>query len=158
MSWTVILVPHDFSPSADHALALAREEAKLHGARLVLLHALDLPDELGMGAMIAAVGPPISVRDYAITEAERRLDAIVADLEAAGLVASRVVRVGYPSDVILAYVEESNASLVAMGTHGRRGVRRMVIGSVAERVLRDSTVPVLAVREPRWERVVGGRE
>ncbi len=52
MAWNTILVPHDFSASANHATAIARDEAKLHGAKIVLLHVIELPYQLGPDAVI----------------------------------------------------------------------------------------------------------
>src|SRR5882757_6232980 len=68
MAWTTILVPHDFSTSANHALAIARDEAKHHGATIVLLHVIDLPYQLGPDAVIVPpeTGAPIGLKEYAI--------------------------------------------------------------------------------------------
>jgi nucleotide-binding universal stress UspA family protein len=150
MTWKTILVPHDFSASANHATAIARDEARLHGGRLVLLHVVDLPYQLGPDAVIvpAETGAPISVKQYAVSSAEAHLEDIAARLAKDGVTATGVVVVGSPVDEINRAIEDQRADLVVMGTHGRSGLRHLVAGSVAERVVRSSKVPVLTIRHP----------
>ena len=82
MAWKTILVPHDFSASANHATAIARDEARVHGASIVLLHVVDLPHQLGPDAVIVPpeTGTPISIKEYAIQSAENHLQDIVTRL------------------------------------------------------------------------------
>jgi nucleotide-binding universal stress UspA family protein len=150
MTWKTILVPHDFSTSANHAAAIARDEAKLHGGTLVLLHVIDLPHQLAPDAVIVPpeTGAPISVKQYAIDSAEAHLQDIADRLAKDGVTARGVVVIGAPVDEINRAVERERADLVVMGTHGRTGFRHLVAGSVAERVVRSSTVPVLTIRHP----------
>ena len=150
MTWKTILVPHDFSASANHAAAIARDEAKLHGGTLVLLHVIDLPHQLAPDAVIVPpeTGAPISVKQYAIDSAEAHLQDIADRLAKDGVTARGVVVIGAPVDEINRAVERERADLVVMGTHGRTGFRHLVAGSVAERVVRSSTVPVLTIRHP----------
>lgn len=150
MSWKTILVPHDFSASANHAAALARDEAKAHGGALVLLHVLDLPHQMPPDAIIlpSENGEPITVRDFAMSSAEAHLADLTARLEKDGVTATAFVRIGDPIDEINKFVDEKNIDLIVMGTHGRSGIRRMLAGSVAERVVRSARVPVLTVRHP----------
>ena len=150
MAWKTILVPHDFSTSANHAAAIARDVAKLHGGTLVLLHVIDLPHQLGPDAVIVPpeTGAPISVKQYAIDSAEAHLQDIADRLAKDGVTARGVVVIGAPVDEINRAVERERADLVVMGTHGRTGFRHLVAGSVAERVVRSSTVPVLTIRHP----------
>lgn len=150
MLWKTILVPHDFSSSANHAAALARDEAKLHGARLLLLHVIDLPTAIKPDTVIVpdATGAPINVREYAVSSAEAHLQDIVARLAKDGATATSFVRVGNPVDEITRFIDEEKVSLVVMGTHGRTGLQHLLVGSVAERVVRTATCPVLTVRHP----------
>ena len=150
MTWKTILVPHDFSASANHATAIARDEARVHGGTLVLLHVIDLPYQLGPDAVIVPddTGAPISVKQYAIHSAENHLQSIADRLAKAGASASCVVAVGVPVDEINRAIDAPHADLVVMGTHGRTGIRHLVAGSVAERVVRTSKVPVLTIRHP----------
>jgi nucleotide-binding universal stress UspA family protein len=150
MIWKTILVPHDFSSSANHAAAIARDEAKLHGARLLLLHVIDLPTAIKPDTVIVpdATGAPINVREYAVSSAEAHLQDIVARLAKDGATATSFVRVGNPVDEITRFIDEEKVSLVVMGTHGRTGLQHLLVGSVAERVVRTATCPVLTVRHP----------
>ena len=150
MTWKTFLVPHDFSASANHAAAIARDEAKLHGGTLVLLHVIELPYQLGLDAVIVPpeTGAPISVRQYAIDSAETHLQDIADRLAKDGVTARGVVVIGAPVDEINRAVDRERADLVVMGTHGRTGIRHLIAGSVAERVVRTSKVPVLTIRHP----------
>lgn len=150
MSWKTILVPHDFSASANHAAAIARDEAKLRGGTLVLLHVIELPHQLGPDAVIVPpeTGAPISVKQYAIDSAEAHLQDIADRLAKDGVTARGVVVIGAPVDEINRAVDRERADLIVMGTHGRTGLRHLVAGSVAERVVRSSKVPVLTIRHP----------
>jgi len=148
MSWKTILVPHDFSASANHATAIARDEAKAHGGTIVLLHVIDLPYQLSPDAVIVpeATGAPISVKQYAIQSAEAHLQDIADRLAKDGVTATGVIKVGTPVDEINRTVDEHQIGLVVMGTHGRTGIRHLMAGSVTERVVRSSRVPVLTIR------------
>ena len=150
MAWNTILVPHDFSTSANHALAIARDEAKHHGATIVLLHVIDLPYQLGPDAVIVPpeTGAPISLKEYAIQSAENHLQDIIDRLSKDGATATGAVVIGVPVEEINRAVDTHKADLVVMGTHGRSGLRAMMVGSVTERVVRSSKVPVLTIRHP----------
>lgn len=150
MAWNTILVPHDFSTSANHAAAIARDEAKAHGGTIVLLHVIDLPYQLGPDAVIVPedTGAPISLKQYAIQSAEAHLQDIVERLAKDGATAIGVVKLGVPVDEINRTADEHKVDLVVMGTHGRTGIRHLMAGSVAERVVRSSRVPVLTIRHP----------
>lgn len=150
MLWKTLLVPHDFSASANHAAAIARDEAKLHGARLLLLHIIDLPHAIKPDTVIVpdATGAPVNVREYAVSSAEEHLQDIVERLAKDGVTATPFIRVGNPVDEINRFVDEEKVSLIVMGTHGRTGLQHLLIGSVTERVVRTAICPVLTVRHP----------
>ena len=150
MIWKTILVPHDFSSGANHAAAMARDEAKAHGAKIVLLHVIDLPTQLQPDTVIIpdSTGAPINIKDYAVAQAETHLNDLCERLGKDGVHATSFIRVGNPVDEINRFVDENSVDLVVMGTHGRTGVARAVVGSVAERVVRESSVPVLTVHAP----------
>src|SRR5262249_25722324 len=147
MIWKTILVPHDFSSSANHAAAIARDEAKLHGAQLLLLHVVDLPGQIRSETMIVPDenGVPINIGEYAIRKAEEHLADIQARLAKDGVTSKTFVRMGKPEDEIVKFSIENNVDLIAMGTHGRTGLEHLLVGSVAERVVRTSKVPVLTI-------------
>jgi universal stress protein A len=148
MIWKTILVPHDFSSSANHAVAIARDEAKAHGAKLILLHVIDLPTAIKPDTVIVPddTGAPINVKDYAIRKAEEHLADLADRIAKDGVSASTFIRVGKPEDEIVRFATENNVDLIAMGTHGRTGLAHMLVGSVAERVVRTSKCPVLTIR------------
>ena len=150
MAWNRILVPHDFSASANHATAIARDEAKAHGGNIVLLHVIDLPYQLGPDTVIVpeATGTPISIKQYAIQSAENHLQDITDRLAKDGVTATGVIKVGTPVDEIIRTIGEQAIDLVVMGTHGRTGIRHLMAGSVTERVVRSSHVPILTIRHP----------
>lgn len=150
MHWKTILVPHDFSSSANHAAALARDEAKLHGGKILLLHVIDLPSQVPANAAIipSETGAPISVRDYAVSSAENHLNDLAARLAKDGVEATPFIRVGSPVDQITLFAEENGVDLIVMGTHGHTGIRALMAGSVTEKVVRSAKVPVLTVRHP----------
>jgi nucleotide-binding universal stress UspA family protein len=141
-----IVVPLDGSPFAEEALVVAAELGAAFGAELILVGAVlpAEPDPTGATGEIAA---------YLATELAEREDSTRAYLRrVAGACPVEMprlrleVRVGEPAVVIQTVCEDAGATFVAMATHGRTGLLRLVLGSVAAAVLRTSTVPVLAVR------------
>jgi len=148
MIWKTILVPHDFSSPANHALAIARDEAKAHGAKLLLLHVIDLPFSLKPETVIVpdATGAPINVKDYAVRLAEEHLADLSERVGKDGVTPKTFIRLGKPEDEIVKFANENAVDLIAMGTHGRTGLAHMLVGSVAERVVRISKCPVLTIR------------
>jgi nucleotide-binding universal stress UspA family protein len=95
-----------------------------------------------------ATGAPVNVREYAVGMAETHLQDIVARLAKDGVTATPFIRVGNPVDEINRIIDEEQVSLVVMGTHGRSGLEKLLVGSVAERVVRSAACPVLTVRHP----------
>lgn len=148
MIWKTILVPHDFSSSANHAAAIARDEARVHGATLMLLHVIDLPNQLKPETVIvpAETGAPINIKDYAVSQAETHLTDLASRLGKDGVTAQTFIRLGKPEDEIVRFASENNVDLIVMGTRGRTGLAHLLVGSVAERVVRTSKAPVLTIR------------
>ncbi len=133
-----LLVPTDFSDPAAAALDYAVELAGAFGASIVLLHAFELP--------IDAVHDPAlggkEAQDRRILDA---LDGLVSTSKGARVPIRSCVERADPWRAILDVSERENVDLVVMGTHGRRGLPRALLGSVAEKVVRTSAVPVLVV-------------
>ncbi len=146
--WKTILVPHDFSAHANHAAALARDVARVHGCRLVLLHVAELPPGLDPDSIVMATpdAAPQSARAMVTSGAAAHLDDLAQRLRKEDLAVESVVVVGTPVDVIIAAVTREHADLIVMGTQGRTGVAHLLVGSVAEKVVRRSPVPVLTLR------------
>lgn len=142
-NFTTILVPTDFSHASDAALGYARMLAARFGASLHLLHVVDEP---GSWSEVYAALPEIQLRFSA--DAAKRLEAMAACLQPPVHATSAVV-CGAPVPSIVKVAESTDADLIVMGTHGRRGMGHLLLGSVAERVVRLAPCPVLTVRESR---------
>ena len=137
----VILVPVDFEEPSRKALELAKELAPRLGAEVVVLHVYQLPVYTYPG-----LEPGILPGFHAeVTAAAKRAVGELAD-KAGGL--RSMLREGDAAGEILSASEELHPRMVIMGTHGRRGLTHLLLGSVAEKVVRRSTVPVLTVRVP----------
>jgi nucleotide-binding universal stress UspA family protein len=147
-NFTTILVPTDFGYASDAAIGYARMLAARFGASLHLLHVVDEP---GSWSEVYAAIPDI--RDRLSADAARRLEALAACLPAP-LHATSAVVCGAPVPGIVKEAESRGADLIVMGTHGRRGMGHLLLGSVAERVVRLAPCPVLTVREAPAETTV----
>jgi len=141
-NFTTIIVPTDFSYASDAALGYARMLAARFDAALHLLHVVDEP---GSWSEVYAALPDI--RDRLCADAGTRLEAMAACLPPS-LQATSTVVYGSPVASIVKAAESCGADLIVMGTHGRRGMGHLLLGSVAERVVRLAPCPVLTVREP----------
>jgi universal stress protein A len=140
-----MLVPTDFSPASEQALAYARHLADRLGASLHLLHVIENP--FAPGAFMELYTPPPGDYLGALErEARTRLDALLTDDEKARYSAVLAVRTGAPAHEILEYLgEHRDIDLVVMATAGRGGVARLMMGSVADRLVRGATCPVLTL-------------
>ena len=141
-----ILVPTDFSPASDIAFRYALDMAVTQGRAIHLIHALDdtsfataYPD--GIYAELPGL------REQVMAEANRRLQPMVAECAAAGVPATAQTAVGRPARLIANVAKARATDLIVMGTHGRGGFAHMVLGSVAERVVRTAPCAVLTVRD-----------
>jgi universal stress protein A len=137
------LVPHDFSDDAEAALDAAVELARRLGAELHLLHAYQQPVDVlspyGV-AVPANIGPELRAAALA------RLREIAEPIS--GLKCQAHAVEGPAASVIAEQAQALGADLVVMGTHGRTGLRHLLLGSVAERTLRAAHCPVLTVKAP----------
>ena len=140
-----ILVPIDFSKNADAVLEWAAHLAEEHGAKLVLLHAYHLPVDFQQ--LEGAYLPP-DFWTQVKADAAENLERCAAPLRARKLSVETVVREGYPATAIEEEARERHADLVVIGTRGHTGLKHLLLGSVAERVVQKSPCPVLAVKTP----------
>jgi universal stress protein A len=134
-----ILVPTDFSEGADAAANYAFELAAKLGAKVHLLHAYMIPvfpEDGGVMRQLMAETHSLS---------EKSLKEIADKHKNAGTSGTVLTKVGDPRDQILQSALELKADLIVMGTHGRRGIKRMFMGSVAESVVRTAPCAVLVV-------------
>ncbi len=143
-----ILCPTDFSDFSDRAISYACELAEKFHAELHLLNVVQDYDAVapGSGEMFA----PFT--DW-LPELRKQSEEQLAKLpssEWASKVAAvhRTTRVGTPVDEIVKYTKEHNIGLIVQGTHGRKGLKHMLLGSVAENIVRYAPCPVLTVRRP----------
>ena len=138
-----ILVPLDFSRHADSILEWAAHLAKEHGSRLILLHAYHLPVEFQQleGAYL-----PQDFWASVKAEAEQNLRRYVEPLRAQGIDADIIVREGYPATVIEQEAIDQRADLIVIGTRGLSGLKHLLLGSIAERVVQKAPCPVLTVK------------
>jgi nucleotide-binding universal stress UspA family protein len=138
-----ILVPVDGSEQAMDAASFAMSEYP--DAELVLLHVIN-PAEAGYSAQASIPSFSEEWYDRAKERAEDRFEEIRAEANEAGVVVSSDTVVGKPSRAIVEYADENDIDQIVMGSHGRSGVTRILLGSVAESVVRDSSVPVTVAR------------
>jgi len=141
-----ILVPTDFSKHSHIALTYGVAFAKKFGAQLHLLHivqdlAVFFPDTV-------TVVPPTDQLTEAVEAALLR---VVQENHLEDLKVKTVVRSGSPFHEVAQYAREENVDLIIMGTHGRGGLMHLLMGSVAEKVVRKSPCPVLTVRDHEHE-------
>ena len=147
MTLNHLLLPTDFSACADEALAYAAELADRFGATLHLLHVVDEmdPDWFGTADAEERAG---ALRDEMEGTAKARLRDLTARDTGASVETTVALRSSVDVDqAIVDYAEEEGINLLVMGTHGRRGLDRLVLGSVTETVLRQAPCPVLTVRQ-----------
>jgi nucleotide-binding universal stress UspA family protein len=143
VSVKTILVPTDFSEGSQAALDYAVTLAKSFHAKIVLLHVIETTTYTMTEALQL-----VNVYDVVKTAVEPVLDQMVKDLQQRDLSASRSIAQGAAAHEIVSQAREAGADLIVMGTHGRRGVNHLLVGSVAERVVRTADCPVLTVRTP----------
>jgi nucleotide-binding universal stress UspA family protein len=133
-----ILVPTDFSEPSDAALSYATDMARTFGAQLYLLH---VPGKTGENLELNF---PVGRFE---TAARQRLDTLLSQSDIERLRPEYALQIGAPAEEIVRYAEARDIDLIIMGTHGRRGVAHLLLGSVAEQVVRTAPCPVLLVRQ-----------
>lgn len=138
-SFTKILCPIDLSENSKSAIALASSLAKLSSAKLIFVH----------------VGPPPLPREamFAASDMEAymaRHQEQLADINATetGVDVEHVVLQGDAAEEVLKFADEHMCDLIVLSTHGRTGIARLLMGSVAEQIVRESKIPVMSVRYP----------
>jgi len=148
MRFKRILVPTDFSTGAENAAAVACAFARAVGGTIELLHVFHPP------SLMLPDGSTFPPTPSELIEATERADGALAVQKRAlterleGAVDVDVAStIGDPADEILRLAASGDYDVIVMGTHGRTGIRRMMLGSVAEKVLRHAPIPVLTIRE-----------
>jgi nucleotide-binding universal stress UspA family protein len=139
-----ILVPLDRSRLSEGVLSVVERLAGSRGAGVCLVHAV----EPGPPPLAGVPLPAEDLMGRWVAEAEDHLARVAERLEAQDIAVTCVVRTGAPPDVILRCASEAGAGLVAMTTHGRTGLDRLLMGSVAEQIVRAAPTPVLLWKAP----------
>lgn len=140
-----ILCPVDFSPCSHVALEHAVQLARCYDAELVIAHVCAPPPTYAAGYAGYGYLPPYE------PEPDPRLDKI--DVADPSVKFSRVHLVGVEGEAILHHAEESDCDLIVMGTHGHRGFTKLLLGSVADHVLRHAKCPVIVVKDRTAEAI-----
>ena len=146
MKIQTILVPTDFSPDARAALVKAKDLARAFGSRIVILHAyrVDLPmstPDLGGGFVL-----PDRFYEDLRASATSEVEALAAATVKDGVQAEGLAVEDHPAAAILETAKRLPADLIVMGTRGLTGLAHVVLGSVADRVIREASCPVLTVK------------
>lgn len=145
-----VLVATDFSKSSEAALAYGRELARTFGAKLQLLHVTE--NMITRYAFEGSMGLPMDVQIEYEKSSQERLEAMLGDDDRRELGATAVMRVSNtPADAIVEYAKDAGADVIVVGTHGRKALAHLFLGSVAERVVRLAPCPVLTVRPAERE-------
>ena len=145
-----VLVPTDFSETSDSALRYGKALAAAFGGTLHIVHIVEEP--YGQPWAVEAYGFSLAaLQDEWIKDAQGRLAASVTEDEKKTLKSITTTVLGHPVMEILRYAKENAIDLIVMGTHGRGPLGHVVLGSVAERVVRKAPCPVLTVRTPERE-------
>jgi nucleotide-binding universal stress UspA family protein len=142
-----VLHPTDFSEHSGYAFRLACSLARDYGARLIVLHVLERPLLVYTGVMTAPPPPPPSAEQR--QSAREQLHGIKPPDPAIGV--EHLLEEGDPATAILQVAQERPCELIVMGSHGRTGLGRLLMGSVAEQVVRRAPCPVLTVRIPEGQ-------
>lgn len=152
--YSKIVVPLDGSVFAEQALPHAEAVAVRGETEIHLISIAPMLEDQGLAAV--DLYPVYVYHDYLVdqtqetqrirTELQDYLNQVAARLRATGFDALISIRFGQPADEILAYAQELGCDIIVMSTHGRSGVGRWVYGSVADKVLRGSKIPVLLIR------------
>jgi nucleotide-binding universal stress UspA family protein len=141
-----IVVPTDFSACAEEAWAVAKRVAAAPGSELVLVHVLTEVPLYAEGVL--NLENARKIREGARKWVENALEDWVAKARGEGLSVRAVALSGVAHEEIVRLARDERADLVVIGTHGRGGINRALLGSVADRVVRLAPCPVLTVREP----------
>jgi nucleotide-binding universal stress UspA family protein len=152
-----ILVPTDFSTCSEAALERAAELAKSFGATIDLLHVWEAPAYIAPEAMVGAAGGSQTLADLVKHEAESEMKKFVAGAQKKGIaIHDARIEHGPPARVVVEEAKRGDYDMIAVGTHGRTGLPHLLLGSVAEKIVRRADRPVLTVREAKAAAVRAG--
>lgn len=139
--YDAVLLPTDGSPAMARAIENAIYHAEQAGATLHVLYVVDL-----RAYVMLPDGPQAQVIDLLEEDGQTAVEVVRRVAEERGLEAVTAIERGVPQERIIGYADEHDIDLIVMGTHGRTGEEKQMLGSVAEEVIRYADVPVLTVR------------
>jgi universal stress protein A len=142
-----ILVPTDFSPPSDAALEYARILAAKFGSSLQILHVIDDPTAASEFVPDGFAPSTEDIRTGLLAQAHTRLERLMNRVDRSRYHAHAQAVLGLPAQSIVDYATATRTGLIVMGTHGRTGLAHLLMGSVAEQVVRTAPCPVLTVRQ-----------
>jgi nucleotide-binding universal stress UspA family protein len=145
MNVKTILVPTDFSADAEKALSTATELAKLFGAKIVVLHGYHVEIPV-VSPMAGGYALPLNFYEDLRSQATAQVDKLAQEVAAEGVEATGIALQEPAAVAIAAQAESLPVDLIVMGTRGLTGLKHVVLGSVAERVVRTAPCPVLTVK------------
>lgn len=140
-----ILVPTDFGAGSDHAITYAADLAKALGAEIIIMHAWELPT---MGLTDGAMGATSELVNQVQHSAQIGVDKAMQLAASLNVPARAFLKQGPSGPSIVECADEVGADMIVMGTKGRTGVTRALLGSVAEKVVRTAHQPVLTIHDP----------
>ncbi|MCE1273116.1 MAG: universal stress protein [Chlorobiaceae bacterium] len=136
-----IICPVDFSGLSRKALQYANEFARMSDAKVFLVGVVENDPTINYSHGL----------EKERADEEQKLASLIDEEQMAGIVADYVIYEGFAEECILDYAKRQEADIIIMGSHGRRGLKRMILGSVAEHVIRRAPCPVLVVKENEHE-------
>jgi nucleotide-binding universal stress UspA family protein len=140
-----ILVPTDFSEPSEQAAVYGAELAKRYGAEVHCLHVSDIPADLLSTSAYYVTGPSEQFIEQIRQEGRKNLETF-AKKNLQGVPCTTVFMEGRPFVEIIRYARDKKVDLIVIATHGRTGLKHVLFGSVAEKVVRKAPCPVLVVR------------
>lgn len=147
-----ILVATDGSNHSEMAAEAAVEMARLYGSTITALYVVDIGKEyVPLGDLISKISDDLiaGIRGNLQDQGERATKSVLNLAEQSGISASRRITEGYPAEDIVRISEEEDVGLIVMGGMGATGLNRFLLGSVADKVVRSSRIPVLVVKNER---------
>jgi nucleotide-binding universal stress UspA family protein len=141
----LILVPVDFSEHAASVIQWATHLAEEHASAVTLLHVYHLPVEF---QQVEGAYLPADFWNSVKDEAKQQLSTYAEDMRGHGLQVEEIAREGYPATVIEEEAVRLGADLIVIGSRGRSGLKHLLLGSIAERVVQKAPCPVLTVKSP----------
>lgn len=142
-----IVIATDGSENSMRAVYRGIEIAKLSGATVHVLHVVDTPSVISEDWTAGKE----AIREMMMNSGKKVMSKVKKIIEESGMEVKEVLLEGYPANEIINFAENNNMDLIVMGTLGKTGFERLLMGSVAEKVVRYSKVPVLVVRDGNYE-------